>query len=92
MFYDLNSQTPLERVTPILEKQPIRKDDLDGHMELLADLKAVKREAEQTNSQAELDGHNIVRDIFNKRLPHMAEKFFEKESERKKKEYTNMTT
>ena len=86
MFYDLNSQTPLERVAPILEKQPIRKEDLDGHMELLADLKAIKREAEQTNSQAELDGHNIVRDIVNKRLAHMSDRFFDQESEKRLKD------
>ena len=86
-FYDLCSQTPLERVAPILScTQQIRKDDLDGHMSLLADLKAIKREAEQTNSEAELDGHNIVRDIFNKRLPHMAEKFFERQAERKRRD------
>ena len=85
-FYDLGSQSPRERIEPVIAKGPIRKDDLAGHMELIADLKAVKREASHSNSEDQLDAHDIVRDLINKRLAYMADAFFGIEAERRSKE------
>ena len=85
-FYDLGSQTPRERIDPIIAKGQIRKEDLAGHMELIADLKAVKREASHSNNEDQLDAQDIIRELINKRLPHMADAFFTIEAERRSRD------
>ena len=44
-YYTIKSLTAHERIQPILKKGSIAKDDIDAHIELVADLANVKTEA-----------------------------------------------
>ena len=75
-FYNRKAMTALERISPVIEKPQIRKNDVELHLELLAELKAIKREAEQARNARALDREDIVRDIVTKRIPYMADDFY----------------
>ena len=44
-----------ERIQPILKKGNIAKDDIDAHIELVADLANIKTEAEIARMDKQLD-------------------------------------
>ena len=63
-LYNLHVLTAEERVKILLRKPKILKDDVGGHLLLMADLRTVWREAEDDDLDRQLDGPEIIRDIM----------------------------
>ena len=85
-FYDLNSLTAEERVKPLVVKGKIGKDDVDAHLTLMAELKAIQRAAKTDKVTEQLDRGDIVREIINAKVPFMSEEFYRREAKIKRKE------
>ena len=85
-YYAVHIQTAAERIKPITAKAKIAKDDVTALMELMADLRAVLNESRFAGVDGELDQQVIIRDVVMSRVPHMADRFYEKEAKRMKKD------
>merc|ERR1712228_844935 len=79
-------QTAAERIRPIVAKGKVGRDDASGLMELMADLKAVLNESTYARVEDQLDQQDIIREIVMAKVPHMADKFYEKEAKKMKKD------
>ena len=60
--------------------QKFERDDLEAHIDLITDLKALKLEAEGDNIEDQLDRPDIVQDIIASRISYLKDSFFEKET------------
>ena len=85
-LYNLHVLTAEERVKILLRKPKVLKDDVGGHILLMADLRTVWREAEDADMDRQLDRPEIIRDIVMGRIPYMGDKFVTKEMKSKIKE------
>lgn len=86
-FYTLRSLTPMERIAPIVEnKSAVGKEDLDAHIELMADLKAAKREAQDLSVDDQLDNADVIREVIKRRYKYRADKLYETEAVRRRTE------
>ena len=54
-YYTIKSLTAHERIQPVLKKGNIAKDDIDAHIELVADLANIKTEARIAKMEKQLD-------------------------------------
>ena len=86
LYYAAQIQTAAERVRPILSKGRIQKEDIDGLIELMSELLAIKTHLKSEGMEADLDRQDIIRDIINKRLHFMSEEFYKAEVKKQKKE------
>ena len=85
-FYALNILTAAERIQPLIKKGKIEKDDVDGLINLMSDLKKIANEARIAGMAKELDRVDIVREVVVGKLPFMADEFYKKEAKKKKKD------
>ena len=83
-YYMIRSLTAHERIQPILSKGKILKEDIDAHIDLVADLANVKTEARIAKMAKQLDRGDIIRDIVNGKLSYMAEEFYNEEAKKKR--------
>ena len=83
-YYTIKSLTAHERIQPILKKGNIAKDDIDAHIELVADLANVKTEARIAKMEKQLDRVDIIRDIINGKLSYLSEEFYVEEAKEKR--------
>ena len=87
-FYALHILTAAERIQPLIKKGEIEKDDVDGLINLMSDLKKIANEARIAGMARELDRADIVRDLMLGKVPFMADEFYKKEARKKRKEPT----
>ena len=87
-YYTIKSLTAHERIQPILKKGNIAKDDIDAHIELVADLANVKTEAKIAKMEKQLDRVDIVRDIINGKMNYLSEEFYIEEAKKKREDPT----
>ena len=85
-YYAIHIQTAAERIKPIVEKGKIGKDDVTGLMGLMADLRATLNESKYAGVGEQLDQPEIIRELVMTKVPHMADKFYEKEARKKQRE------
>ena len=83
-YYTIKSLTAHERIQPILKKGNIAKDDMDAHIELVADLANIKTEARIAKMEKQLDRVDIIRDIINGKLNYLSEEFYIEEAKEKR--------
>ena len=83
-YYTIKSLTAHERVQPVLKKGNIAKDDIDAHIELVADLANIKTEAKIAKMEKQLDRVDIVRDLINGKLNYLSEEFYIEEAKEKR--------
>ena len=84
-FYTFRSLTPMERIAPIVEnKSAVGKEDLDAHIELMADLKAAKREAQDLSVDDQLDNADVIREVVKRRYKYRADRLYETEAVRRR--------
>ena len=83
-YYTIKSLTAHERIQPILKKGNIEKDDIDAHIELVADLANVKTEAKIAKMDKQLDRVDIIRDLINGKLNYLSEEFYIEEAKEKR--------
>ena len=87
-YYTIRSLTAHERIQPILKKGNITKDDIDAHIELVADLANIKTEAKIAKMEKQLDRVDIVRDLVNGKLNYLSEEFYIEEAKEKRENST----
>ena len=83
-YYTIKSLTAHERIQPILKKGNVTKEDIDAHIELVADLANVKTEAKIAKMEKQLDRVDIVRDLINGKLSYLSEEFYIEEAKEKR--------
>ena len=86
LYYAAQIQTAAERIKPLLTKGSINKDDIDGLIELMSELLAIKTQLKGEGMEGDLDRQDIIRDILNKKLPFMSEEFYKAEIKRQRKD------
>ena len=55
LYYAAQIQTAAERIRPLLTKGRINKDDIDGLIELMSDLLAIKTQLKGEGMEGDLD-------------------------------------
>ena len=85
-YYAIHIKTAEERIRPIIAKGKIGRDDVAALMELMADMRAILNEAKFAGVGTQLDKQSIIREVVMAKVPHMADKFYEKEAKRMKKD------
>ena len=85
-YYAVHIQTAAERIRPIVAKGKVGKNDVSGLMELMAELKATFNESKYSGVEGQLDQQDIIREVIMAKVPHMADKFYEKEARKMKKD------
>ena len=86
MYYAAQIQTAAERIKPLLGKGKINKEDIDGLIELMSELLAIKTQLKGEGMEGDLDRQDIIRDILNKKLSFMSEEFYKMEVKKQKKD------
>ena len=84
-FFELRIQTAAERIRPIVSTGKIDKNDLEAHLNLLADLGGIRSHAKIAGVEAHLDRDDIVREVVMAKIPYAADEFYSKEAKAKKK-------
>ena len=85
-YYTIKSLTAHERIQPVLKKGNIEKDDIDAHIELVADLANIKTEARIAKMEKQLDRVDIIRDLINGKLNYLSEEFYIEEAKEKRED------
>ena len=80
LFYGLKTTSIEERVTVFSKGPKFERDDLEAHINLITEPKALKLEAEGDNIEEQLDRPDIVRDIIGCRISYLKDSFFVKET------------
>ena len=83
-YYTIKSLTAHERIQPVLKKGNIAKDDIDAHIDLVADLANIKTEAKIAKMEKQLDRVDIIRDLINGKLQYLSEEFYVEEAKEKR--------
>ena len=84
-FYNLSELTAEERIKPSLAKGKIGKEDVDAHLMLMAELKAIQRAAKADKMADQLDRGDIVREVINGKVPFISDDFYRREARMKRK-------
>jgi hypothetical protein len=84
-FFELRILTAAERIQPILISGKIEKNDLEAHLNLMADLSGIKNHAKIAGVEEQLDRVDIVRDLVMAKIPYAADEFYSKEAKEKRK-------
>ena len=80
VFYGLKTTSIEERVKTFSKGPKFDRDDLEAHIDLITELKALKLEAEGDSIKGQLDRPDMVRDIIGSTIPYLKDSFFEKET------------
>ena len=84
-FFELRIQTAAERIQPIIASGKVDKNDLEGHLNLLADLGGVRSYAKIAGVEEQLSRVDIIRDLVMAKVPYAADEFYSKEAKEKRK-------
>ena len=86
LYYSAQIQTASERLKPIMAKGRVNKDDIDGLIEFMSEMLTIQTQLATEGMEEDLDRQDIIRDIFNKKLPFMSEEFYKAEIKKQKKD------
>ena len=78
--------TAEERIAPIVARGKVNRDSLSGLMELMAELRSVLNESRLVGAEDQLDREAIIRQVVMANVPFMADRFYEKETKKRKKD------
>ena len=84
-FYNYRAKTEEERIKPMMSKGKIKKDDVSGIIDMLADMKTIFHEARMDGMESHLNTGDIVRQVIMGKIPYASEEFYRKESKRRRK-------